>query len=248
MDTPNQAPGSQFTPFAKPPTGTSVLLKTGTSTSVSLASKIMVSVGMLAATGGFAAALIGGEVQPITKPPQIALTITTQSPLPSAEIGQRYAFQLQASGGTAPLNWGVVSGNLPNGLYLQGDQLLYGEPTGPADLYHFTVRVEDSTGKYANRDFDLMVTNVRYTLSARKIGTGGGDITSVPEGIRCGADCTENYLAGNRITLTAAAAVGSKFAGWSGACSGTSTCMVIINSAKSVTANFTRITSLPAAQ
>jgi len=41
------------------------------------------------------------------------------------------------------------------------------------------------------------------------------------------------------VTLTAAANPGSTFAGWSGACAGTGTCTVTMNSAISVMATFT---------
>ena len=39
-------------------------------------------------------------------------------------------------------------------------------------------------------------------------------------GINCGSDCSEAYASGTSVTLTAAAAGGSIFAGWSGACFG----------------------------
>jgi endoglucanase len=40
------------------------------------------------------------------------------------------------------------------------------------------------------------------------------------------------------VTLTASAASGSTFAGWSGACTGTGTCTVSMSAARSVTATF----------
>ncbi|MBK9246384.1 MAG: hypothetical protein IPM30_16385 [Burkholderiales bacterium] len=43
------------------------------------------------------------------------------------------------------------------------------------------------------------------------------------------------------MTLTAAAATGSTFAGWSGACSGTGTCTVSMTAARSVTATFNSV-------
>ena len=45
---------------------------------------------------------------------------------------------------------------------------------------------------------------------------------------------------GQSVTLTAAAATGSTFSGWSGeGCSGTGTCVVTMSAARTVTANFT---------
>ena len=80
----------------------------------------------------------------------------------------------------------------------------------------------------------------QYTLTAQRAGTGTGTVTSSPAGITCGADCTEVYNHGTAVTLTAAAAVGSTFAGWSGGgCAGTGTCVVTRAAATTVTATFT---------
>jgi RHS repeat-associated protein len=76
-------------------------------------------------------------------------------------------------------------------------------------------------------------------LSVSKAGSGSGTVTSAPAGINCGADCAENYTSGTVVTLTAAASTGSTFSGWSGACTGTGTCVVTMDAAKSVSANFT---------
>ena len=77
-----------------------------------------------------------------------------------------------------------------------------------------------------------------YTLTVSKDGTGSGTVTSVPTGINCGTDCTEDYISGAVVTLTAKATTGSSFAGWSGACTGTSTCKVTLSAAQTVTATF----------
>ncbi|MBK9036953.1 MAG: hypothetical protein IPL61_37830 [Myxococcales bacterium] len=81
---------------------------------------------------------------------------------------------------------------------------------------------------------------VQRTLTVAKAGTGTGTVTSSPAGISCGADCTEPYNHGTSVTLTATAAAGSTFAGWSGGgCSGTGTCVVTMTAATAVTATFT---------
>jgi hypothetical protein len=76
------------------------------------------------------------------------------------------------------------------------------------------------------------------TLSVTLAGTGSGSVTSSPSGITCPSTCSANFNSGTVVTLTSAAAAGSTFAGWSGACSGTGTCSVTMSAAKSVTATF----------
>lgn len=46
--------------------------------------------------------------------------------------------------------------------------------------------------------------------------SGAGRVTSTPAGIDCGADCSEVYALGTRITLTPVAEPGSSFLRWSG--------------------------------
>jgi hypothetical protein len=53
-------------------------------------------------------------------------------------------------------------------------------------------------------------------LTVTRSGTGTGTVTSNPPGISCGGDCSQSYSAGTVVTLSAAAAAGSSFAGWSG--------------------------------
>ena len=68
--------------------------------------------------------------------------------------------------------------------------------------------------------------------------SGSGSVTSSPSGINCGATCSASFVSGTQVTLTASPATGSTFNGWSGACNGTSTCLVTMNTAESVAANF----------
>jgi uncharacterized repeat protein (TIGR02543 family) len=70
-------------------------------------------------------------------------------------------------------------------------------------------------------------------------------VNSTPAGIDCGGagrprggDCSETYADGTEVSLTAAPETGYRFAGWSGACSGTASCILTMDAAKSVTAVF----------
>jgi uncharacterized repeat protein (TIGR02543 family) len=102
-----------------------------------------------------------------------------------------------------------------------------------------TCQVTMDAAKSVTASFTLST----YTLSVSKAGTGSGTVTSVPAGIDCGGDCSQPYDYNTVVTLSAAASTGSTFSGWSGAgCSGTGTCQVTMNAAKSVTANFSLIT------
>ncbi|MCG3111529.1 MAG: PA14 domain-containing protein [Candidatus Manganitrophus sp. SB1] len=88
------------------------------------------------------------------------------------------------------------------------------------------------------RSVTATFTLKNFTLSIAKTGTGAGTVTSSPAGINCGATCSASFNAGASVTLTATPSANSLFAGWSGACSGTGTCSVTIDAAKSVTAIF----------
>lgn len=81
-----------------------------------------------------------------------------------------------------------------------------------------------------------------YSLAVTKAGTGYGSVSSNPSGINCGTTCSTKFNANTNITLTATPDSSSIFSGWSGACSGTGSCIVYMNSAKNVTATFTKQT------
>jgi hypothetical protein len=92
-------------------------------------------------------------------------------------------------------------------------------------------------------DQTVTATFTGPTLGVSLAGLGSGTVTSSPAGISCPAGaCSHEYAAGTVVTLTAAAASGSTFTGWSGAgCSGTATCQVAMNTDQTVTATFTTV-------
>ncbi|RJQ30882.1 hypothetical protein C4572_03345 [Candidatus Parcubacteria bacterium] len=82
-------------------------------------------------------------------------------------------------------------------------------------------------------------------LYVNKNIVAAGAVVSSPAGISCGTTCgtaSAAFSLNSSISLTATAAPGYVFAGWSGAaCSGTGSCVVTMNAAKSVTAQFNMI-------
>ncbi len=85
---------------------------------------------------------------------------------------------------------------------------------------------------------------VNPTLQITISPAGGGTITSTPAGISCPGTCSASFPNNTQITLTASASSGSSFAGWSGGgCGGTNSCVITLNTATSVTANFNVVPS-----
>lgn len=78
------------------------------------------------------------------------------------------------------------------------------------------------------------------SLTVTTAGAGKGRISSIPEGMGCDpAPCTGRYPSGAVVTLTATAAPGSVFVGWSGAeCSGQGPCMLTLLADTVLTATF----------
>ena len=80
-----------------------------------------------------------------------------------------------------------------------------------------------------------------FVLNVSLAGDGSGSVTSSPSGINCGSTCNQAFDPNTTVVLTATPAVGARFTGWSGSCSGTGTCTVTLSRARSVTASFERV-------
>lgn len=84
----------------------------------------------------------------------------------------------------------------------------------------------------------LVCTPSSKTLTLTLSGTAGGSVTSSPSGIDCPGTCSAVFANGSTVTLTAHDVTGSLFNGWSGDCTGISTCAVTMASDRAVTATF----------
>jgi hypothetical protein len=69
---------------------------------------------------------------------------------------------------------------------------------------------------------------------------GKGRVTSRPAGIACPGRCTGTFALKSVVRLTAVAAKGWRFAGWTGSCSGRGACSYVATRAARVRATFTR--------
>jgi PASTA domain/Divergent InlB B-repeat domain len=85
----------------------------------------------------------------------------------------------------------------------------------------------------------FLTADIDFQLAVSKAGTGSGTVRTESWGlIDCGSVCAAPYGRGTVVRLTAQETSGT-FTGWSGGCSGTSACVVTMDSSKTVTATFT---------
>lgn len=76
-------------------------------------------------------------------------------------------------------------------------------------------------------------------LTVNFLGSGTGTVTSPTFDCASTAiSCVDSFPTGTTVTLTATAVAPYTFGGWSGACSGTSTCVLLMESDTTVTATF----------
>jgi hypothetical protein len=129
-------------------------------------------------------------------------------------------------------------------------------PTLPPSTYTFSfdtstllpkyneidVKVYDGTG---NTTQDYIWLYHLPVVTVTKTGPATGKVTSSPPGIDCGSTCSFGFADNTVVTLTATAIAPSTFAGWGGACSGTATCSLTMDAAKSVSAAFASPLYLP---
>ena len=104
---------------------------------------ILAFAGLIAATLFFLSPPTRAAAQAAPTEPAGPLTVVLQG-LPVAAVGQSYSVQFSARGGTRPLLWEVIEGDLPPGMQLDADSgFLSGTPTSAGD-YRFILSVTDS--------------------------------------------------------------------------------------------------------
>jgi uncharacterized repeat protein (TIGR02543 family) len=139
---------------------------------------------------------------------------------------------------------GISCGSTCSASFTPGSSVsLTATPTGAATFNGWsgacsgkgTCSVVLNANTTVGASFTLPPASVTVTVAGR----GTGSVTSSPAGINCPQTCTANLGKGAQVTLTASSAVGFPFAGWSGACSGTSTtCKFTVKGSTTVTATF----------
>lgn len=142
---------------------------------------------------------------------------------------------------------GLVSGTLTGPLGAGTLRLSGSVATANVIVGRTTIEAADSAGRavvahgFMTLARDDALPPHSPSLLVVTSGTGRGLVRSDASGIECGADCHEAYAFGSEVTLSATPALGSAFAGWSGACSGVDACTVAMTGVRFVTATFRRV-------
>ena len=187
-----------------------------------------------------------GVPPPVTQPPVTSPPITsppiTQPPVtPGTDVAcqadprqgaapLQVKFSAQATGGNGVFNYAWNFGD--------GDT---STQVNPSHTYTtpgtYVARVVVTSGdRAAICARPILVLGRSFRLQANVAGGGTGTVSG--DGISCPGDCNEELAPGTSATLSASATGGSTFAGWSGDCSGTGTCTVVMDGDRSVTATF----------
>jgi hypothetical protein len=160
---------------------------------------------------------------------------TVEGAAPSPNLNAKLT--LLDDGGTV-----VAAADDPDGL---GATLATELPHGRYSLRVDGVGDNDPAPGYSDYDslgrYHITGSYTPYqTLSVSRQGSGTGTVSSSPAGIDCGTVCSVEFSDEVVVQLNATPDVGSTFAGWSGACTGTGICSLPMTEAHSVVATFDR--------
>ncbi len=168
-------------------------------------------------------------------------------------------------GATATISYSDIQGSCPSGATC-GSGMLYVDPKFVTPIsatlapvvtgnYHLNytspvIDVGNSVSATAATDLDGRPRIMRggvdmgayefdIVLAVSLAGTGSGTVTSNPAGINCGGACAAVFPSDSIVSLTAAPATGSTFAGWSGdVVSSANPITVLMDTSHNVTAIF----------
>jgi uncharacterized repeat protein (TIGR02543 family) len=140
---------------------------------------------------------------------------------------------------------GVAHGSQTNTFHWADYASLSIDPTDDCTFWFTTEYLPTTGGHWSTRiaSFSFPSCSGSYTLTANEMGQG--TVTGADGVINCvngSGTCSALYPSGSSVTLTATAASGWTFSGWSGGCSGPNPCNVVMTSNWGPTATFATAT------
>jgi Divergent InlB B-repeat domain/PASTA domain len=99
-----------------------------------------------------------------------------------------------------------------------------------------------SSAREVSATFKLEAQWAEFTISLQRLGTGQGTVSSIPAGIACPPDCSDDFLFKSSVTLIATPEVGSALDHWSvNACTTSPLCAITVQNDRTVKAVFDAI-------
>lgn len=119
------------------------------------------------------------------------------------------------------------------------------DPADSSSYLDRTTGVQEENEFYSRLQSHAPAETKQYSLTIVKTGSGKGVVMSNMDEVECGLACSvtsTNLPESTKVVLSAVPADGSVFNGWgSGECTGTKMCEVILDSDRTVSADFTGI-------
>jgi hypothetical protein len=111
-----------------------------------------------------------------------SVPLISTSSLAGGTIGTAYSATLQATGGTTPYTWSIISGSLPPGLNLAASTgVISGAPTASGTA-SFTVQVEDPANDASAKTLSIAISGTPAALGISSSSLGGGTIGTAYSG------------------------------------------------------------------
>ena len=120
---------------------------------------------------------------------------------------------------------------------------LAGTFNGLAEGATLTVGAVDMIISYVGGSGNDVTLTVQgpVAVTAAKAGSGSGTVQGNSGLISCGPTCSDMYMTGTSLTLTATPTAGHQFTGWLGPCTGTGDCVFTVTAPTTVTATFAAV-------
>lgn len=178
----------------------------------------------------------GAELDRRTIGPLVVAPGQSAQPVTATLYSQHTLTVTRSGRGSGSVTLSPVAATPSGGLYAANTNVTLTATPSPTSIFSGwsgdcagtspTCVVRLSADRVVNAAFDTT-----YAIAVAMAGGGSGTVAVSPPGPR--------YAPGTAVTLTATAAAGSTFSGWSGACSGSAaTCALTMDSNKAVTATF----------
>ena len=145
-------------------------------------------------------------------------------------------------------NFSVLRGNGSGGFSPYSNFVVGAGPTAvAAGDFNADGKLDVAVVNQTDNNVSVRLNTTCCFITVTNVGAVSGNVvTSSPARIDCGVNCFRAFAPGMPMTLTATPASGFEFAGWSGACTGTSTCDLAPITDLSVVATFSVLINPPA--